>query len=122
MIMDRLLFTYMFSFLYPCQDFYRFLVSPCCSSFYFFVFSYYVYLCSEFRVVMSVTISSCKNSIRLYLQSFVGGCMSYLRYLFLLAMSNTYCAVFLFCFPSSGVTYAASFSGLSFFDCPIGIN
>jgi hypothetical protein len=30
---------------------------PCCSSFYFFVLSYYVSLCSEFSVAMSVTIS-----------------------------------------------------------------
>ena len=30
---------------------------PCCSSFYFFVVSYYVSLCSEFSVAMSVTIS-----------------------------------------------------------------
>ena len=33
--------------------------------------------------------------------------------------SNIYCVVFLFCF--SCVTYVASFSGLSIFDCPFGI-
>jgi hypothetical protein len=41
---------------------------------------------SEFRVVMSVTISAYKRcSLCLYIQSFVGGPMSYLRYLCLLA-------------------------------------
>ena len=35
--------------------------------------------------------------------------------------SNSYCDVFLFCFSSSCVPYVASFSGLSFFDCPFGI-
>jgi len=43
-----------------------------------------VILClrSEFRVVMSVTISALKRcSVRLYLQLVVWGCMSYLRYL-----------------------------------------
>jgi hypothetical protein len=67
--------------------------------------------------------------------------MSYLRYLCLLLMvSSTYCVVFLFWLSSSGVPYAASFSGLflfwlsssgvpyavsfsglSMFDCPLGI-
>ena len=35
-----------------------------------------------------------------------------------MAVSNTYCVVFLFCFSSSCVSYVASFSGLSMFDCP----
>ena len=40
-----------------------------------------MYLRSEFRVVMSVTISaSTRCSVRLYLQLFVAGNMSYLRY------------------------------------------
>ena len=34
-------------------------------------------------------------------------------------VSNTYCVVFLFCFSSYCVPYVASFSGLSFFQCPI---
>ena len=55
---------------------------------------------SEFRVVMSVTISAYKRcSLCLYIQSFVGGPMSYLRYLCLLAHSG----VFLFCLYSSCV-------------------
>jgi hypothetical protein len=46
--------------------------------------------------------------------------MSYLRYLCLFPHigSNTYCAVFLFCFPSSCVPYVASFSGLFLFCFP----
>jgi hypothetical protein len=49
--------------------------------------------------------------------------MSYLHYLFCLriAESNTYCVVFLLCFSSSCGPCVASFSGLSFFDCPFGI-
>ena len=43
-------------------------------------------LCSEFRVVMSVTISAQKRcSVRLHLQLFVGGRISYLRYFCLFA-------------------------------------
>jgi hypothetical protein len=34
---------------------------------------------------------------------------------------NTYCVVFLFCFSSTCVPYAASFSWLSISDCPFGI-
>jgi hypothetical protein len=45
-----------------------------------------MYLRSEFRVVMSVAISAQKLcSVRHYLQLFVGGIMSYLRYLCLFA-------------------------------------
>ena len=48
----------------------------------FFVLSCYVSLCSEFRVVVSVTIFAYKRcSIRLYLQLLVVGFMSYIRYL-----------------------------------------
>ena len=58
----------------------------------------YVSLRSEFRVVMSVTISAYKRcSVRPYLQLFVGGFMSYLRYLCLLAHSGVQhilCCVF----------------------------
>ena len=51
--------------------------------------SYYVYLRSEFRVVMSVTISAYKRcSVRLYLQLFVGWLMSYLCYV---------CCLYLYC-------------------------
>ena len=43
----------------------------------FFLLSFYVFLRSDFRVVMSVTISAYKLcSVRLYLQLFVGGLMS----------------------------------------------
>jgi hypothetical protein len=49
----------------------------------------YVSLCSEFRVVMFITISASKQcSVRLYLQLFVGGLISYLRYLCLFTYSG----------------------------------
>jgi hypothetical protein len=93
---------------------------PCCSSIYFFVLSYYVSLPFEFHVVMSVTIAAQKRcSVRVYLQLFVGGLMSYLRYLCLFAFSGVQYIVL--CFSSSCVPYVASFSGLSNFDCPFGI-
>ena len=147
-------------------------------------FSHYVSLLSQFRVVMSVSISAEKRcSVRLYLQLFLGGFVSCLRQLYLVVYSNVhhilYCAVILFvfvlctlccqflsivhfrlslryfltcifinwighyylyslkqiiltlvckqwcptycCFSSSCVPYVASFSGLSMFDCSIGI-
>jgi hypothetical protein len=34
---------------------------------------------------------------------------------------NIYCVVFLFCLSSSCIPYAASFSGLSIFDCHFGV-
>ena len=37
-----------------------------------------------------------------------------------IVMSNKYCVVFLLCFPSSCVPYAASFHGIPFFDCHFG--
>jgi cation transport ATPase len=49
--------------------------------------------------------------VRLYLQLFIGGFMSYLRNLCLFA----HCGVFLFCFASSCVPYGASFSGFFLF-------
>ena len=64
-----------------------------------FVLSYYVSLRSEFRVVMSVTISASKRcSDRLYLQLFVGGFMSYLHYLCLFTYrdgKHILCCVFI---------------------------
>jgi hypothetical protein len=51
-----------------------------------FAVSYYMSLCSEFRVMTSVTQEWC--SVRVYLQLFVGGLMSYLRYLCLFAHSG----------------------------------
>ena len=93
---------------------------------------------------MSVTITAYKRcSVRLYLQLFVGGRMSYLRYLCLLTYSGVQlklcCGFVLFSFvlcilwivifrlplrysldcPFSIVP--SVFSGLSFFDCPFGI-
>ena len=70
----------------------------------FLVLSYYGSLCSEFRDVMSVTISALKRClVRLYLQLFVGGLMLYLRYMCVFAHSGVqhtlcwFCLV-LFCF------------------------
>ena len=89
------------------------------------ILSYLMSLCSELRVVMSVTISAKKRcSVRLYLQLFVGGLMSYLRYLcfFCIEWCPTHIVLcFLFCFSSSCVPYVGSFSGLSIRDCPFGI-
>jgi hypothetical protein len=73
--------------------------------------------------VASVVISAYNRcSVPLYPKLFVGGPMSYLRYLCLFAHSgvqlNPYCV---FCLSSSCVSYTASFSGLSIVDCPIGI-
>jgi hypothetical protein len=58
-----------------------------------------------------------------YLQLFVGALMSYLPYLRLFAHSGfqRILRCVLFCFSSSCVTYVASFSVLSIFDCPFGI-
>ena len=97
---------------------------PCCSSIQFFGLSYYVSLPFEFHVVMSVTIAAQERcSVRVYLQLFVGGLMSYLRYLCLFVFSGVQYIVLCFCFVflPSCVPYVASFSGLSNFDCPFGV-
>jgi hypothetical protein len=52
------------------------------------------------------------------LQLFVGGLMSYSRYLCLFVVSNTYCVLFLFYFSSTCVPYVVSFSGLSILIAP----
>ena len=74
--------------------------------------SYYVSLRSEFRVVMSVTISTLKrSSVRLYLQFFIGGLVPYLRCLCLFAYIGAQHIVLclFFRFSSSCVPYVASF-------------
>jgi len=54
-----------------------------CHNYLVFVLSYYVFLRSEFRVVMSVTISAWEQcSVRLYLQLFLGGIMSFRLFVF----------------------------------------
>ena len=82
----------------------------------FSLLSYYVSLRSELRIVMSATISAYTQcSIRLYLQFFVGGIMSYLRYLCLRkVVCDTYCIVFLLSLSSSCVPNVATVS----LDCP----
>jgi hypothetical protein len=98
----------------------------------FLMVSYHVSLRSEFRFVMSVTISALKRClVRLYLQLFVGGLMTYLRYLCELAhigVQHILCwsclvlfVVFFLVFSSSCVPCVASFSGLSICGCSFGI-
>jgi hypothetical protein len=92
------------------------------------VLCYYVSLLSEFRVVMSVAISAYKRcSVRFYLELFVEGFYSYLRYLCLFTYSGVqrivYCVFVLFFlhlvypmlsvslgFSSSCIPYVVSFS------------
>ena len=82
--------------------------------------------------MMSVTISALKLClVRLYLQFFVGGLMTYLRYLCVLAhigVQHILCwsclvlfVVFFLVFSSSCVPCVASFSGLSICGCSFGI-
>jgi len=47
--------------------------------------------------------------------------MSYLRYVVVIVVFNTYCVVVFFLFSWSYVPYIANFSGLSIGDCPFGI-
>jgi hypothetical protein len=73
----------------------------------------------QFRFVMSVTISVEKrySVVHLYLQLFVVGLMSYLRYLCMIAHSGVHhilCCVFVLFF----FVYVASFSGLSILIAP----
>ena len=92
-----------------------------------FVLSYYVPLRSELRVVMSVTISALKTMFgsSKYLQLFVGGFMSWFRYLCLFVYSdvwNILCCVFVLFFWTSCVPYVASFCELficDYFDVQI---
>ena len=57
-----------------------------------FLLCRYVSLRSEFRVVFPVTISALKrSSVRRYHQLFVGGIMSYVRYMCLLADNGVQC-------------------------------
>jgi hypothetical protein len=78
-----------------------------CSSFQLFVLSCYVSLRSSFRVMMSITIPAwTRCSVLLNLQLFIGGLMSYLRYLCLLAHSGVFvlccwfvCLRLVFCVP-----------------------
>ena len=79
------------------------------------------FFCVE-RVVMYVTISALKRcSFRIDLQQECS-CFIYVICICLhIVVSSTYCVVFLFCCSSSCVPYVASFSGLSFFYCPLGI-
>ena len=63
---------------------------------------------NDFRFVFT---SSC---------SYEGSCLIHVICVCLrLVVSNAYCDVYLLCFPSSCVPSVASFSGLSFCDCPI---
>ena len=103
-----------------------FLVGYVLLIFIFFVLFCCVSLRSGFRIVMSVVVSVRNRClVRLCLQLFVGGLMSYLCYLFLFAwggVQHILCWVFVcFVFPSFCVPCVASFSGLSIFDSSFGI-
>jgi hypothetical protein len=77
-----------------------------------YLFSCLWSLRSEFHVVMSFTMSASKRcSVLLYLQLFVGGLMSYLRHLCLVAYIGVQ---HIFCFSSSYVPYVSSFSDCLF--------
>jgi hypothetical protein len=91
-------------------------------------FRLYIYLIVAFRLLPNIIPVSEKFltyimslSHTLFCHCFV--LISYLRLCVCkcIVVSNTYCVVFLFCLFSSCVPYAASFSGLSIFDCPFGI-
>ena len=74
---------------------------------------------SEFHVVMYVTIFAYKLcSIRLYLQLFVGGLMSYLHYLRLLAYSGVHHILRCVCVFCLGLVYPVLPVSLR---CPFGI-
>ena len=75
----------------------------CCSSFHFLLLSYYLYLRSEFRGVMSVTISALKMMFGSSLPPVV--CRrNHVLFIYVICVclhvmvANTYCVVFLFCF------------------------
>ena len=75
-------------------------------------FIYYVQIITVINIIWFVFTSSCLQE---------GACLIYVICVRLhIVWSNTYCVVLLFCFSSSCVPYVASFSGLSFFDCPFG--
>ena len=87
------------------------------------------FLCSVLLYVFTFWVPSCdahydvcikRCSVHFYLQVFVGGPMSYLRYLCFLriVVSNTYFVVCLFRLSSS----CCHFSGLSILDCSFGIH
>ena len=83
-----------------------------------------ILLRSEFRVVMSITISAYKQcSVRLYLQLFVGGFVSYIVICvcLLIFVSNTHCVVFLFCFSRLVYLMLPGSLDCPFFYWPFGI-
>ena len=140
----------MLSFLYYCQDAYRtwlciwvtrrvsykkqellilrqhlssppILVGSVLLFFVVFVLSYYIYLRSDFLVLMSFTISALKRS--LYLQLFVGGFMSYLGYLcfFAYRVVQHILRVFLLLLFFILCTLCCHFLWIVHLYCPIGI-
>ena len=91
-------------------------------------FRLYIYLIVAFRLLPNITPVSekCLTYIMSLSHTLFCHCFVLISYLRLcvckcIVVSNTYCVVFLFCLFSSCVPYAASFSGLSIFDCPFGI-
>jgi hypothetical protein len=90
-------------------------------------------VCVILLYVVTFSVPSCdvrydfrikRCSVRLYLQLFVGGLMSYLRYVCLFAcdgVQHIVCCGFFCLRLVSCVPNFASFSRLSIFDCPFGI-
>jgi hypothetical protein len=76
-----------------------------------FVFVWFIFTFSCLLEGSCLIYVICVCLVRLYLQLFVGGLRSYLRYLCLLAYSGfqqSYCAVFLLCFSSSCIPYVVT--------------
>jgi hypothetical protein len=95
---------------------------PCCSYFLFCLCCTIMCLYVLSSVLWCPLRFSHENDVRFVFTSVV--CRrAHVLFTFVLCIvvSNTYCVVFLFCFSLSCVTYVASFCGLFFFDCPIGI-
>jgi hypothetical protein len=91
-----------------------------------FVLSYYMYLRSEFHVVIDVRYDfSIYTMLGSSLPPVV--CRGGSRHIYVICVclrivvSNTYCGVLFVLFSSSCVPYVDSSSGLSIFSCPFGI-
>ena len=90
---------------------------PCCSLFYCFVLSYYMFftfwvLCCD--AIYDFCIKPCSVCINLQLFALLTLCVL----VFSIVVHNTYCVVLLFCFCSSYVPNFAGFSSFSFFISP----
>ena len=72
------------------------------------------------HIVITKTVEYCIVNVERSL--LFGACLIYVICVCLcIVVSHIYCVMFLFCFLSSCVPYVASFSGLSFLNCPFSI-